>query len=305
MTKLTKVFAHLSLLGANLIYGINYTVAKEVMPEYIQPFGFIFCRVLGALALFWLFSLVVSREKILPKDFKRLFLCGLFGVAGNQLMFFYGLNLTTPINAAIIMTCNPILVLIISAFIIGERITPQKLGGISLGLAGAAGLILNNNHLSINSENFIGDLFIFLNACSYAIYLVIVKPLMNSYQPLTVIKWVFLFGYLIVIPFGFNEFTDISWNSFDISIWFAFLFVVIFTTFLAYLLNINGLKSLNPSVVSSYIYSQPLIASIIALALQKDELTLVKVISSILIFLGVYLVSFQKKSKLKKPIGNT
>lgn len=300
MIKIKHPLAHLSLLAANLIYGLNYTIAKEVMPEFIQPFGFIFCRVAGALILFWLFALSGKNEKVLSKDLRRLFLCGLFGVAGNQLMFFYGLNLTTPINAAIIMTCNPILVLIISAAIIGERITAKKVGGIFLGLAGAAGLILNNNQLSINSENFLGDLFIFLNACSYAIYLVLVKPLMNTYRPITVIKWVFLFGFLFVIPFGYTEFTYIEWNSFDTSIWLAFLFVVICTTFLAYLFNIFGLKSLNPSVVSTYIYSQPLIASIVALTLQKDELNFIKIVSSILIFTGVYLVSIQKNTKTIK-----
>lgn len=270
------------------------------MPEYISPFGFIFCRVLGALSLFWVFSSFGKQEKILPKDFRRLMLCGVFGVAGNQLMFFYGLNLTSPINAAIIMTCNPILVLIIAAVIIGERITPRKIGGIFIGLAGAAGLILNKNELTVSSENFIGDLFIFLNASSYAIYLVLVKPLMSKYRPITVIKWVFLFGFLIVIPFGFNEFSSINWNSFDSKVWLSFLFVVIGTTFLAYLFNIFGLKQLNPSVVSSYIYSQPLIASIVALLMQKDELSVIKVVSAVFIFLGVYLVSMRKKPMVLK-----
>lgn len=289
--------AHLAILGANLIYGINYSIAKDVMPEYIQPFGFIFCRVLGALILFWLFQLVVKTDKIERKDFFRLFVCGVFGVASNQLMFFYGLNLTTPINAAIIMTCNPILVLVFSAFLIKERITPYKVLGIFLGLAGAAGLILNKASLSIDSSNFIGDLFIFLNATSYAIYLVTVKPLMSKYSPLTVIKWVFLFGFLIVIPFGFTEFQSINWSSFNPSIWGAFVFVVVGTTFLAYLFNIYGLKRLNPSVVSTYIYSQPLIASLVALMMQKDDLDMVKIVSACFIFAGVYLVSMKQKVK--------
>ena len=289
--------AHLALLGANVIYGVNYSIAKDVMPEYIQPFGFIFCRVLGALILFWLFQLVVKTDKIERKDFLRLFVCGVFGVASNQLMFFYGLNLTTPINAAIIMTCNPILVLVFSAFLIKERITPYKVLGIFLGLAGAAGLILNKASLSIDSSNFIGDLFIFLNATSYAIYLVTVKPLMSKYSPLTVIKWVFLFGFLIVIPFGFTEFQSINWSSFNPSIWGAFVFVVVGTTFLAYLFNIYGLKRLNPSVVSTYIYSQPLIASLVALMMQKDDLDMVKIVSACFIFAGVYLVSIKQKVK--------
>lgn len=289
------VLAHLAIIGANVIYGVNYSVAKSLMPEYILPFGFIFCRVLGALLLFWFFQLWSKSESIEKKDLIRLALCGLFGVASNQLMFFYGLNLTSPINAAIIMTCNPILVLLFSAILIKEKITPFKVAGIFLGLIGAAGLILNKNELSVSENNIVGDLFIFLNASSYAIYLVTVKPLMQKYQPITVIKWVFLFGFLVVFPFGFQEFQLIDWKTFDSKIWLAFAFVVIGTTFLAYLFNIYGLKKLNPSVVSTYIYSQPLIASIVALIYGKDELNAVKIIAAILIFTGVYLVSIRKK----------
>lgn len=291
-----NIKAHLAIFGANLIYGINYTIAKDIMPAYIKPFGFIFCRVLGALILFWLFQLFFEKEKIEKRDYLRLFICGLFGVASNQLMFFYGLNLTTPINAAIIMTCNPILVLIIASILIKEKITVTKIIGISLGLAGAVGLILNKASIQINDSNLIGDLFIFLNATSYAIYLVTVKPLMERYKPLTVIKWVFLFGAVIVIPFGWEEFGEINWEGFNASVWLSFLFVVIGTTFFAYLFNIYGLKRLNPSTVSTYIYSQPLIASFVALALQKDELNLIKIVATLLIFSGVYLVSLKKKS---------
>ena len=293
-----RFWAHLAILGANIIYGLNYSIAKDVMPEYIEPFGFIFCRVSGALLLFWLLGIAVKSEKIERKDYFKLAICGVFGVASNQMMFFYGLNLTTPINAAIIMTCNPILVLIFSAFVIKEKITSRKIVGIILGLSGAVGLILYKNSIEISGDSWKGDLFIFFNAMSYAIYLVLVKPLMKKYEPVTVIKYVFLFGFLIVIPFGWDQFTEIEWSSFTQPIWLAFLFVVIATTFLAYLFNIFGLKTLNPSTVSTYIYSQPLIASVVAIILQKDELSGAKIISAVLIFGGVYLVS--SKNKLAK-----
>ena len=270
------------------------------MPKLLSPFGFIFCRVAGALLLFWLLSVFVKSERVANKDLLRMAVCGIFGVAGNQLMFFYGLNLTSPINAAIIMTCNPILVLLISALLIREKVTMRKVGGILLGLSGAAGLILYNNPLNMSPSDPIGDLFIFLNASSYAIYLVLVKPLMQKYSPITVIKWVFLFGFFIVIPFGIEDFLAINWNNFTASAWLAFLFVVVCTTFLAYLFNIFGLKELNPSTVSTYIYSQPLIASLVALFLGKDELTWVKVVATIFIFTGVYLVSIKgKRAQLK------
>lgn len=294
-----KFWAHLAILGANIIYGLNYSIAKDLMPDFIQPFGFIFCRVSGALVLFWMFAQFAIKEKVDKKDLLLLAVCGLFGVASNQLMFFYGLNLTSPINAAIILTSNPILVLLISAIVIKERITSRKILGISLGITGAIGLILFKGVQNLNSDGFIGDVFIFLNASSYAVYLVMVKPLMSKYQPFTVIKWVFLFGFLYVIPFGFGEFQEIEWANFTSSTWGAFIFVVVGTTFLAYLFNIVGLKELSPSVVSIYIYSQPLIASIMAIVLQKDTLSFEKIIAAGLIFSGVYLVS-SKGYLLKK-----
>jgi len=294
-----KIFAHLAIFGANLIYGINYSVAKGLMPDYLSPFAFIFCRVFGALLLFLLLSSVRKTDKIERSDFLRLALCGLFGVAGNQLMFFYGLNLTSPINAAIIMTSNPILVMIFAALIIKAKITPTKLAGVFLGLAGAAALILHGNPLTVESDGLLGDLFIFLNGTSYALYLVLVKPLMSKYSPLTVIKWVFVFGACYVFPFGFQEVQTVEWASFTSSVWYAFAFVVAGTTFLAYLFNIYGLKRLNPTTVSTYIYSQPLIASIIAILFYDGELDLVKVLSAILIFSGVYLVSIRKPVQTK------
>ncbi len=286
--------SHLALLGANLIYGANYTIAKDVMPNFINPFGLVVCRVLGALSLFWLVHLF-SYEKVSKKDFLLLAACGFFGVFANQMMFLYGLDHTTPIDAGIIMTSNPILVLIASAILLKNRITLIKVGGIALGITGALLLLLVKKDFSFGSEYLTGNLFIFLNAMSYGIYLVIAVPLMRKYKPLTVIKWVFTFGAIFVIPFGFNQFVAIEWHTFSTKIWLEFSFVVIFTTFFAYLLNIYGLKKLNPSVVSTYIYLQPLLAALFAISLGKDKLDVIKIIAAALIFSGVYLVSKQKK----------
>ncbi len=291
---MSNIKPHLAILGANLIYGVNYSIAKDVMPTFIKPFGFIFCRVLGALILFTLVS-SFFKEKIDKKDFGRLAICGFFGVAANQLMFFYGLNLTNPINAGIIMTSNPIMVLLASAFILNTRITYVKIMGLVLGISGALMILLFKKGFSFGSETWVGDLFIFLNATSYAIYLVLVKPLMHKYSPITVIKWVFTFGFLYVIPFGFNQFTEINWANFTGDIWLKFAFVIIATTFLAYLFNIYGLKRLNPAIVSTYIYLQPLIAALFAIWVGKDSFTWIKFTAAVLIFTGVYLVSKPQK----------
>jgi len=232
-----------------------------------------------------------QREKVLIKDYWMLGICGLFGVAINQLLFFKGLDMSTPINAAIIMTANPVMVLIFAAIIIREAITIQKSAGICLGLSGAALVILQNADLSISSETQMGDLFVFINATSYALYLVLVKPLMEKYHPVTIVKWVFLFGLMYVFPFGYEELSQVKWAAMPPMIVFCVLFVVIGTTFFAYLLNIVALKELSPSIVSYYIYLQPILASVFALTLGKDEIDLIKLIGSVLIFSGIFLIS--------------
>ena len=198
------ILAHLAIFGANLIYGLNYVIAKGIMPDHLQPRVIILFRVVGATIIFWLVANFFSQEKIEKTDFPRLALSGLFGIAINQIMFFEGLNLTTPINASIIMVSTPILVLVLAHFIIGEKISLQKIIGIALGATGASYLILHQGSISFTSNTFVGNLFVLINAASYAAFLVIVKPLMKKYSAITVMKWVFLFGTIYVIPFSAN-----------------------------------------------------------------------------------------------------
>ena len=293
---MNRIFlSHIALIIVNLIYALNYTIAKDVMPEYIQPSGFILLRVIGGSILFFLTYLFFVKERVKKKDFFRLMLCGLFGVAINQLFFFEGLNLTTPINAAIIMTISPVLVIITSAIIIKEKITVRKIIGIFLGLIGACILILNSGDISFENDFFTGNILVLINATSYAIYLVLVKTLMKRYNPITVMFYVFIFGLIFVLPFGIDEIQKIDLTTFNEEIYLKIGFVVICTTFIAYMFNAFALKSLNPSVVSVYIYLQPLLASLIAIALNSDSLNLVKILSAIFIFSAVFLVSIPSK----------
>ena len=236
----SRLLAHLALFTANLIYGINYTVAKDVMPDYIQPLGFIFLRVSGAIVLFWFCFRFFFYEKVEKKDLLKLAICGLFGVAINQMLFFKGLNLTTPINAAVIMVTNPILVLIMSAVLATEKITKRKLLGIAAGATGAISLITYGGAVEMNTDHFWGNIMVLINAASYGVYLVLVKPLMKKYKPITVISWVFIFGFIFVIPFGWGEFQAIDWGNMPSHILWSVAFVVLGTTFTAYLLNIYG-----------------------------------------------------------------
>jgi len=287
----------LAIIGATfvaLIYGTNFTVAKDVMPTYVKPYGFILIRALGAFILFWLLTFFGPKEKIALKDFPRIMAAALFGVAINQLAFFKGLSYTSPISASVIMVTAPILVLILSAILIKEKIELKKVIGIIIGLTGTSILILYGNEIQSNPNSGFGNFLVFINASSYAVYLIIVKKLIAKYHAFTFIKWIYTFGLLFVIPFGYQEFNEINWQTIPMTIYFNIGFVVLFTTFLAYLINLLAMKELKPTTLSVFIYLQPLFASIIAISLQKDELNFIKIISAILIFAGVYLVT-QKK----------
>jgi len=283
--------AHLAIIVANILFGINYSAAKHVMPGYILPEGFTLLRIVSAAALLWLTSIFFKREKVLRSDYWRLFLASVFGVVLNQFMFLKGLNYTTPIDSSIIMTVNPVLVLVISALVLRDAITLTKVLGIAVGASGAILLIVQSGDVSFAGEHFTGNVLTFLNALSYAFYLVLIKPLMMRYSPVTVMRWVFTFGLIMMAPFGFTSLSEVQWSVMPGVAWGAIIFVLVGPTYLAYLLNSKGLQYLKPATVSIYIYSQPIIASLVSVWLGQDRITMVKVISTLLVFIGVYLVS--------------
>jgi drug/metabolite transporter (DMT)-like permease len=294
-----RLKAHLALLGANLFYGAGFTVAKQIMPRLILPLGFIFIRVSVVTLLFWMsFGGGKNyRTKIDRKDWKILVLGGLFGVALNQMLFFLGLNLTFPIHASLIMMSTPLLITIISLFILKERIGWNKYLGLFLGISGAFLLMSAGKEITVTGNSALGDLFVFLNAASYAIYLVLIKPLMQRYRPIIVIRWVFFFGFLFVLPFGWQQFNTINWSAFRPADLACLAFIVICVTFFTYLWNTYALQHLTPSTAGAYIYLQPLFAAIISIEVMGEPLTMVKLLATLLIFSGVFLVNFSVSKK--------
>ena len=279
----------------SIIYGVTFTIAKDVMPKYVDAFGFIVMRVGGAVLLFWLLSFFGPKEKIAKTDFPRIVAAAFFGVALNMLTFFKGLSYTSPIMGAVLMVTTPMIVLVLSAFIMKERMENRKVLGIILGLAGTITLILYGKSM-VNAPNAsLGNLLVFVNAVSYGFYLIIVKKLMDKYNAFTFVKWIYTFGFLMVLPFGWNEFQAIDFTNLPTDILWKIGFVVVFSTFLTYLLNLISMRELKPTTVAVFIYLQPLFATIFAVSLGKDELTFIKLISAVLIFVGVYLVT-QKAS---------
>ena len=291
---------YLALIAAFLatsIYGINHTVAKEVMPIYIGSSGFIMLRLLGATLIFWTISLFTPNEKIEKRDFFKILLASILGMCINMLAFFRGLELSTPINSGIIITLSPVLVLILSYFFLKEKVTLKKIIGILIGFSGAVFLILNSSKTGINAPNIpLGNSFFLLNASAYAGYLIVIKPLTSKYNIFTLMKWLFLIGLVLSTPITFNQFVEVNWTELP---WFAIwrmAYVVIGTTFLTYLFNIYALKTLSPTTVGSFIYLQPIITIGFALITGNDVLDTTKLFSCLLVFIGIYLVSIRNRN---------
>jgi len=288
-----------ALLAATLvsiIYGVTFTIAKDVMPKYVEPFGFILMRVGGSMLLFWIITPFFTTEKIEKQDFPRIIAAAFFGVALNMLTFFKGLSYTSPIMGAVLMVTTPMIVLVLSALLMKERMQNRKIYGLILGLIGTIFLILYGKSVINASNATLGNILVFINAVSYGFYLIIVKKLMDKYNAFTFVKWIYTFGFLMVLPFGWSEFQAVDFTNIPMDIFWKIGFVVVFSTFLTYLLNLVSMRELKPTTVAVFIYLQPLFATIFAVSLGKDDVTWVKIISAVLIFTGVYLVT-QKRVK--------
>ncbi len=291
MTTETKK-AHWAVLGANLLFGINFSVVKFVSPEFVKPFGLNFIRVSTAVLLFWLLYLLKPlKAGIDKKDIPRFILCAISGIAINQLMFIKGMTLTTPIHGALLILVTPVFILLIAFAFRSESITWLKLLGLLLGIGGASLLILSKETSGIGSNMLLGDLLVTVNAISYAFYFILVKPLMKKYAPLHVIRWVFTFGFLIITPFCFGEFLEIDWHTFQLAQYAGVFFIVIGATFFTYLFTVYGLQHLSPSAAGSYIYLQPVFSAIVSTLFFNEVLSVSKLIAAALIFTGVYLVN--------------
>ena len=279
---------HAGLLTVALIYGANYSIAKFVMPEYVPAFGLIVIRVACAALFFVLLSPFMKQQPIARADWPRLIACAFFGVAFNQLLFFKGLSLTSPIHASVLMLVTPILVLLGAAFALKEKVSSRRWLGIALGVSGAALLVVSAAKAD-KSASVIGDVCVFLNAASYAVFLILAKPLLYRYSALTLTKYTFVLGLPMVLPFGLPELTHVNWAEMPVSVYAGIGFIVLFVTIVAYLLNAWTMQYVSPGTVGAYIYLQPVFAVGISLLLGIDTITLQKALYIGLIFVGVYL----------------
>lgn len=286
-----KIKAHLGLIGTNLFFATNYSIVKYFTGHhYAGPFGLNLIRIGVSLVFFWIFPFFNSdRIKIQKNEIIPLILCALTAIAINQMLFIKGLSLTFSIHASLLTLITPIMITIIAARILKEKLTTEKIIGLVMGASGAILLIASKEQTAPGEHIILGDFLVLLSALSYAFYFILVKPFMNKYSAIYVMRWVFTFGFFLILPLCTNEFSKITWNIFTLKDWFFLFLLTIPGTFLAYIFNAYGIKKLNASVAGAYIYSQPVFAVTIAMIFLKEQLSFYKILAAILIFTGVFL----------------
>lgn len=291
-----KTYGALTLVS--LLYGINYSVLKIIIPEYVGAFGFIVFRVTIAAAIFWMFYFFIRERIDWKADGWRLLLCAATGIAVNQLLFYKGISYTSAVNGSIIMTLTPILVLGWAAILTGEKITRKKILGVIIGLIGAI-IIIYQPDSTIASGDWRGDILVLINGSSYACYLVIVKPLMKKYKPMTVVTWIFTLAIIIVVPVGFSEASAVSFGELPPKVWYGTIYAILGVTVVVYFLNIWTLVKVDSSVVGAFIYLQPIFATVTAILFFGEVFLWKHLLASVFVFLGVWLVTRKSKVSAK------
>lgn len=293
-----RFLALLAAFSTAVIYGVSYSVAKDLMPEYFRPYVLILFRVAGTALLFWVASFFIKPQKIARQDYPRLGLCALLGTSVNMLFFYKGLNTATPIVASAIGVITPLMVFIFSMLLLKEKIIFRKVLGIIIGLSGAYVLITHKQNYG-GGGDVLGNFYVFLNAAFYGLYLVVVKKLLVRYNPIHLTKWMYTLSIFVVLPFSLRDFLGIAWAEIPPFIFMELVFIVVFTTFINYLFNLFALTQLKPTTVSVFVYLHPVFATVYALLVGSDSLSLLKVLTTLVIFLGVYLVTKPSKRVAK------
>lgn len=292
---------HLAILFCNIIFGLNIPIAKMVMPEYMDAYAMAFFRTVGACALFWLASLFTKKEKVPNKDKLLFFAASIFAILTNQMLFVKGLEYISPIEAGIVVTFTPIITMLLAAIFLREPISFKKVFGVLLGLSGAVYMVYTNLNPEDRqlSGNAIGIIMCILSGLSYAIYLTAFKPLVQKYSPISVMKWMFLFGGCLTATITHKYVVAIDFSKWSYINYLQIAYVVCGATFITYLLIPIAQKNIRPTILSMYNYVQPITAMLLAVIIGMDTLSLTKIIASVLVFVGVWFVS---KSKSRQDI---
>lgn len=293
----TRIVAHLSMFMACAFWGLMAPLGKDAMTHGLDGISMVTFRVVGGACLFWITSLFTEKRHVPLRDKLMFAGAGLFGLVLNQCCYTIGLSITSPVNASIVTTSMPIFAMILSAIILKEPLTGKKAIGVLMGCSGALILILTSAAaVSDKVGDIRGDLLCLGAQFSFALYLSLFNPLIKRYDVFTINKWMFLWASLMILPFTSVHMAGIEWGSVPVRTWVEAGYVVLFGTYLGYILTMIGQRTLRPTVVSVYNYVQPIVSVSASIVLGISMLQWSQALAVILVFLGVWLVN---KSRAK------
>lgn len=289
-----KIPGHSALFVAYVIFGLNIPISRSIIPETVDPFALTYFRIAGGSALFWLLSLFVKKEKVSSGDLIMLFFASFFALILNQTSFIVGLSMTTPVDASVIQTVLPVVSMFLAAVIQKEPVTWKKFIGVLIGLSGALLLILNHAQAEDGNRNVLGNLLVLCSVVSFALYLTLFKNLILRYSPVTLMKWMFLFASVFCLPYSYKALAGVDYAGLSAADRICIAFVVVMATFVSYLLIPIGQKVLRPTTIGMYNYLQPVTASMAGVVMGQAVFGFDNVLSAILVFTGVYIVTTSK-----------
>ena len=301
MAKIRELTGHLMALGAILIYSFNTNFMKVIMPAHIEPEGLVLLRCAFGTMGFWLIGLFTAPQtspKPGKKDILMMMLGGVLGMGANLLLYLRGLSMTGPVDAFVIRTVQPIIVILLAVIFLHATFNKYKALGILLGLAGTIYVSVMPHEGQVH-DSFGGDMLVFLSSVSYAFYLILIKPYTVKFNSLYVMKWMSLAAFIVSIPFGIHQLMQapLFHEPTATSIWLEMGYVLIFATLIGYFLNLKALNYITPFVESVYIYLLPITGAAVSIGMGLQKFSWHDPIALTLIVAGFILINLKKKGK--------
>lgn len=304
-----SVTAHILLFCGNFIWACAYPLYKMVLNTHIEPLALytltmIFTALVSLTSLGWdshrRNGKGAKEHHIERDDIFKVILAALLIAVIRKEMLMFGLSMTSPIDGSIIATLTPVAVLILSVILRLERFSKYKLIGVLLGMAGAIGIILSGSSKGdashIGSTQMWGNIMIMCCAFISAIYMVWFKTLLQKYDPVTLLRWIFCIAAILIIPIGFKSVVHTDFASFNTKTWLAVGYLIVLPTYLPNLLLTTALRSVTPTITSIYTYVQPVVAVGLSIAFGLDKLNFDTLLFGLILLSGVSLVLFSPKN---------
>jgi len=291
-----KIQGHSAIILANIIFGLGVPVTKLLLDDWVTPMGYMATRSLGAAAIFWLISLFLPKEHIERRDLLTIIVCGLLGFVISQTLTAWALDYTTPVYYSLIAALTPVAVMLMAALFISERITAKGAVGVVLGIGGALLMLFMSWQGSGTGKNDLLGIFLtILSLLTWAIYLIATRKVSQKYSPVAQMKWIFLVSALVTVPWALitEPIQPLYSSAWEWSGMIEMAFIVLFATVLGYFMIPYAMKRLQATTVSIYTNLQPVVASLIAIAIGQDVLTWDKPVAAAMVLLGAYIVTMK------------